>query len=260
MQRLDPPPVLPQRTAERNVVKLSLEVVKRALSGDQLAFQQLVHETWGLVFLTIRQRVRHREVAQDLSQDTFLKAFAKREALRDPKRFVPWLLQIARNAVIDHFRREEARPEQSLRAEWLEEGVEEHGGETGSQPQSWRGSSQSVASDQNLGEPEGQDAAGILGVSSSGFENSEIEKALSGVGDLYRTVLILKYWSGLSPAQIARTLGEPEGTIRNRIFRAHLKLREQIEKNDPEQGEESEAAPITSTTRFDRELPSKRGA
>ncbi|MGA1780389.1 MAG: RNA polymerase sigma factor, partial [Planctomycetota bacterium] len=43
------------------------------------------------------------------------------------------------------------------------------------------------------------------------------------------TVLTLRYWSGLSPAQIARLLGEPEGTIRNRIFRAHLRLRGAIE-------------------------------
>ena len=56
-----------------------------------------------------------------------------------------------------------------------------------------------------------------------------MQRALGELDDRYRTVLILRYWRDLTPAEIAKLLAEPEGTIRNRIFRAHARLRRRLE-------------------------------
>lgn len=187
----------------RNFVTIELDpdLVERGLAGDRLAFQGLVEQTWGLVFVFIRQRVSDQELARDLAQDTFLQAFAKRESLRKGRSFVSWLLAIASNKVIDQRRRRSARPEV---------GLNEDSPELPAEP---------------------------LEESPFAEKSGSLDTALAALDDLYRTVLILRYWSGLTPAQIARLLGEPEGTIRNRIFRAHIRLREQLTKLEPGEAE-----------------------
>ena len=91
-------------------MELSEITVRRALAGDEDAFQSVMEETWGLVFLFIRQRVRDRHHARDLAQDTYLQAYEKRSTVRDEKRFVSWLLTIAGRKVIDAHRRRRSTP------------------------------------------------------------------------------------------------------------------------------------------------------
>ena len=163
-------------------------LLKSAFGGDRTAFQAVVEKLWGLIFVFIRQRIRDRGRAEDLTQDTFLQGWEKRESLRDPESAISWLLAIASRKVIDSHRWYGARPESRM--------------------------------------PEHHDPSG--GSDEAPFPEeraAEVQEALAEVPELYRTVLILRYWSGLTPSQIARLLGEPEGTIRNRIFRAHLQLR-----------------------------------
>lgn len=169
--------------------RVAPEVLRAAFGGDRRAFQEVVEQLWGLIHIFIRQRVSDRGRAQDLTQETFLQAWEKRTSLREPESAVSWLLAIAARKVIDAHRWYGARPEVRLpdRIDPLGQGP----------------------ADPAL-EPEAAES---------------VRQALGSVPELYRTVLILRYWSGLTPAQIARLLGEPEGTIRNRIFRAHLQLR-----------------------------------
>lgn len=57
----------------------------------------------------VRGRVRSAEDAEDLVQEILLRAWRRRETIRDERKIVPWLYQIARNTLIDHYRR--SRPE-----------------------------------------------------------------------------------------------------------------------------------------------------
>ncbi len=177
--------------------QLDPTLVRRAMGEDREAFQGLVERTWSIVFLFIQQRVSDRERARDLAQETFLQAYNRRATLRSGRSFLAWLLTIASRKVIDSHRQRGARPEVRLPDLEVLPLVDSHEG------------------------PE------------DGAERSEqrerLAAALSHLGDRYRAVLILRYWSGLTPGQIARLLGEPEGTIRNRIFRAHLQIRERME-------------------------------
>ncbi len=184
---------------ERNV-ELDSQVVQRAIAGDRAAFQALVNETWNVVFLFIRQRMGDRERARDLTQDTYLQAFDKRGTLRQDGSFLAWLLTIASRKVIDSHRRRGTRPEVRL----------------------------SEGEGSPLVDPGDSPARGA----EKSEETAMLDIAMNRLDDLYRTVMILRYWSGLTPAQIARLLAEPEGTIRNRIFRAHFRLRELMESQE----------------------------
>ena len=80
-------------------------LVVAARDGDGRAFHELFSRHAGAVRMAIGDRVRDRDRQQDLVQDTFLRAFARLGSLRDPGRFRPWLLRIARNMAVDDVRR-----------------------------------------------------------------------------------------------------------------------------------------------------------
>lgn len=84
-------------------------LVELARAGDERAQAVLFARHLGLVRATVRYRVSDHAAAADITQETFIRAFASLHRLRDPDGFRPWLLQIARHRVTDHHRRR--RPE-----------------------------------------------------------------------------------------------------------------------------------------------------
>lgn len=79
-----------------------------------LAFDHTVAEFSGPLRAFIRRRVRDDATADDLTQETMLKVFRSREALRDGQRIEAWLYRIARTTLIDFYRRQ--RPAAELPA------------------------------------------------------------------------------------------------------------------------------------------------
>ena len=92
-------PAMATSTVEDDVVSVSA-----AMRGDPTGFAALYRRHVGAVRMAIRDNVHDTEGVADAVQDTFAKAFSRLEALREPERFRPWLLQIARNTAIDHRR------------------------------------------------------------------------------------------------------------------------------------------------------------
>ncbi len=86
------------------------ELIQRYLKGDQAAFALLVHRHKDRVFGFLLGIVRDREVANDLFQETWLKVInalnCRRGSYEHSGRFVYWVIRIARNAALDHFRRQ----------------------------------------------------------------------------------------------------------------------------------------------------------
>lgn len=78
-------------------------------------FDRSVADFSGKLRAFIRRRVRDDVVADDLTQETLLKVFRSREALRDGQRLEAWLYRIARTTIIDHYRRR--RPGEELPAD-----------------------------------------------------------------------------------------------------------------------------------------------
>lgn len=85
-------------------------VLRRARRGDQRAFAVIVHAYERLVFTYVYRLVDDRRLAEDLTQDVFLKVFKGLPGFTGDAAFTTWLFQIAKNAVIDELRAMERRP------------------------------------------------------------------------------------------------------------------------------------------------------
>jgi RNA polymerase sigma-70 factor, ECF subfamily len=83
------------------------EVVLQARRGLERAYRELVRRYERPVFSLLYRMVRDRELAEDLSQETFVKALNAIESYRPEYKFSSWLFKIANNAAIDHLRRRE---------------------------------------------------------------------------------------------------------------------------------------------------------
>src|SRR5581483_6631095 len=80
------------------------ELVGRVRGGDVDAFSELYRLHAGAVLTAIRDNVRDPDGAADVVQETFTRALARLHTLREPDRFRPWLLSIARHAAVDQRR------------------------------------------------------------------------------------------------------------------------------------------------------------
>ena len=182
---------LPERPKKRRVdqTKYQEQLVSLAIRGDKEAFQHIYKQYFRLVCAMIYQKVSTKEDVEDLAQETFLRAWRNLPNLRKPKRFLPWLLSIARHLVTDWYRSTARNPESSF---------------------------------QNLDFlSKNEDPSKRL---SSLEEHEQIIRSLRKLPEKYRLVLIMRFLEGLSPVNISARLNEPSGTIRNRIFRALEKM------------------------------------
>ena len=83
-------------------------LLKSYLSGDEAAFEILIRKHKDKVFAFILSKIKNYNLAHDVFQDTFIKVInsLKRGKYNEEGKFVPWVMRIAHNLVIDHFRRQ----------------------------------------------------------------------------------------------------------------------------------------------------------
>jgi RNA polymerase sigma-70 factor (ECF subfamily) len=79
-------------------------LVAKAKLGKEEAFGSIYNLFFEKIYRFIYYRVSHKEIAEDLAEDVFLKAFSKMSSVQDNDSFEGWLYQIARNKVIDYYR------------------------------------------------------------------------------------------------------------------------------------------------------------
>ncbi|MDO7876863.1 sigma-70 family RNA polymerase sigma factor [Hymenobacter sp. ASUV-10] len=92
------------------------QLIALYLSGQESAFAQLLERHRSRVFTTILLIVRDEDLAEDLLQDTFIKAIhtLKGGRYNEENKFGPWICRIAHNMAIDAYRRHKARPHDSI--------------------------------------------------------------------------------------------------------------------------------------------------
>lgn len=178
------------------------ELVAAALAGAQEAFRQLVLRFERPVFSLIARMVGDPAAAEDLAQETFLKAY-RHLATYDPERkFSSWLFKIAHNTTLDHLRRRE------LETVPLENPDEERGGLV------------EVLTDPSERGPE------------TVAQRTDLARALGrAVGALrpeYREVVLLRYQEGLAYQEIADIAELPLGTVKTQLHRARKELIEAL--------------------------------
>lgn len=88
------------------------DLVRSYLEGNESAFEKLLHRHKRKVWSHIYLMVRDREVTEDLFQEAFIKVVhtLKTGKYNEEGKFLPWVMRIAHNLVIDHFRRNKKMP------------------------------------------------------------------------------------------------------------------------------------------------------
>jgi len=83
------------------------ELIMRFIKGEQSCFEDLIHRHKNKVFAYISLYIRDQALAEDIFQDTFLKVIQSVKSGRyyDNGKFLSWVMRIAHNLIIDHFRR-----------------------------------------------------------------------------------------------------------------------------------------------------------
>jgi RNA polymerase sigma-70 factor (ECF subfamily) len=83
------------------------ELIQRFIKGEQSCFDQIIRRHKNKVFAYISLYIRDQALAEDLFQDTFMKVFQSVKAgkYQDNGKFISWVMRIAHNLIIDHFRR-----------------------------------------------------------------------------------------------------------------------------------------------------------
>lgn len=91
-----------------------LRLIHQSTQGNASAFSQLVRAYQGYVYALLYKQVRNKETAEDLAQETFLKAYKNLTKLRDPRKFKSWLTRISLNVAHSWFKSRSYRDYSSM--------------------------------------------------------------------------------------------------------------------------------------------------
>ena len=187
------------------VVKDDHALVAEAKAGSYAAFEELVNRYEQKIYRLGANITGNSEDAEDVLQEAFLKAFQHLPDFRADSRFYTWLVRIAVNEALMKLRKR-----RSDRSVPVEDHLDEDGEIVPREFADWKPN------------PEQQ------------FAQAEIEmilrNAAQALPSAYRTVFLLRDVEDLSTAETAEVLGLTEGTVKARLFRARLMLREELAK------------------------------
>lgn len=178
------------------------QLITRALTGDQKAYELLLVRHRKAIFHVVTKIVRNKEEAQDLVQETFMKAFNALASYRSEYRFSTWLYKIAANCAIDFVRKKK------IEALSLDRPIETKDGQV------------EIELPDRTWDPE-RDLVRKQKLRS-------IDEAIESLPDKYREVIIYRHKDDMSYEEIAGVLETPVGTVKARIFRARELLKKKL--------------------------------
>jgi len=177
-------------------------LIQNALQGDQSAFRALMERYRLAIFHIVLKIVREKEAANDLVQETFMKAFSSLATYRSEYKFSTWLYRIAANSAIDFLRK------QRIKTLSLD-----------SSPDGADGTMEIEVPDESYN-PERD------------LEERErrisINEAIDSLPEKYRVVIMYRHKDDKSYEEIAEALSIPIGTVKARIFRARELLKKKL--------------------------------
>jgi len=187
---------------EEGLIDDEAEIIAAALEGSQKAYAQLVENHRTAIFHIINRIVHNDEVARDLVQETFMKAFASLGTYRSEYRFSTWLYKIAANSSIDHLRK------RRIQALSLDTPVETQDGRL------------------EIEVPDDTHNPELALVRKQ--QRFSIEEAIDSLPPKYREVIVYRHKDDKSYEEIADLLAIPVGTVKARIFRARELLKRKL--------------------------------
>lgn len=167
------------------------KLVTACLTGDATAYRAFIRQYQAIVFGVCFRMLGHREDAEDVAQEVFLRAFRNLTQWDSARPLAPWLLAIAANRCRTWLSR---RAHRTISSEFVEEACD---------PSTLHGRT-------DLGE--------------------ELQLALERLREEYRLCFILYHQNELSLAEISEIVGSPEGTIKTWLHRARKELAEHLQR------------------------------
>jgi RNA polymerase sigma-70 factor (ECF subfamily) len=175
------------------------QLIALSVHGDRKAFGELVGRYQDRLYHTAYRLIGNADDAQDVVQDSFLSAFLSLHQFKGDARFFTWLYRIAVNAAITLKRKRRV----VLSAD--------------------------LPGPRTLGEPHDESDGCRPGTALEREENERLlQGAINSLTAEHRIVIVLKEIEGQKYEAIAEVLGVPIGTVRSRLHRARLELRDRL--------------------------------
>ena len=171
------------------------QIITATLGGDVSDFGIIVERYWDMAAAFALSKVYNSVDAEDIAQESFLKAYCQLHRLRNPSRFAGWLCKITAQQCVNHIRKNARN----------------------------RRASSYINSD--------VPAQVAMCSSNPGLTNEQVHfvrHTVSKLPEKFRNVIIMRFVAGLSAAQIAEKLGKRHGTIRVWLHRGYQILRKDL--------------------------------
>jgi RNA polymerase sigma-70 factor (ECF subfamily) len=172
-------------------------LILAARKGSEEAFREIVERNHARLYEVVFRIVRHRADAEEVTQETFLRAYKNLDRFAFDSALYTWLYRIAVNAAVDLAKRRKRRSHVSLDNQ----------------------DSPLAASIPSDGPPP-----------AAGGERSEmvalVREGIAALPEPFRSILVMREYGDLSYEQLAETLAVPKGTVESRLFRARMRLRD----------------------------------
>ncbi len=188
------------------------ELVEKVKAGHTEAYGQLVRKYQDRVFNTCWRICGHLEDARDLTQEAFLKAFEGLGAFRRQSGFYTWLFRLAVNLALSHRRGARRRRHVSL---------DQATGAAGMQAETLA---------KRVGHEPDDDPA--RSASEAELQACAV-RALHALDDEHRAVIVLRDIEGFDYHEVGAILEIPSGTVKSRLHRARMALRQAIRSSLP---------------------------
>ncbi len=165
------------------------EAVLRCQDGDHEAFRHLVEQYQHVLYGTAYLMTGNASVAEEYVQDAFLAAWRGMNTFRIGRPMKPWLVRILVNTIVSQRRRG------------------------------------AITTTPLESEGDGSEPEDAFQMAECVENRHEVRRALAGLSEERRRVVMLRYFAGLSVSELAEVLGCREGTVKSRLSRALQELR-----------------------------------
>ena len=175
------------------------ELIQMTLEGQQEAFGRLVHRYQDRLYNSLIQIVRNEAEAEDVVQEAFISALTKLNTFQGKSGFYTWLYRIAFNNAISRLRKRK-KVTHSLDGE--------------NEEMNWQLPSSDPLPDAEILQSE---------------RASQLSTALARLSEEHRSILVLREMDEMDYSAISEVLDLPVGTVRSRLHRARMQLKEILE-------------------------------